>query len=95
MLKVNMYAPNVGWRDTARTPRLGFVDARISYAVLIFCFHISMATFVIVVMAALVFGIVERLGYSFEVLLRRLRIRLVGRRRIAVDPLVWRRNLNC
>lgn len=88
-----MYAPEVAWRETARNPRLWGIDARGMYPLVFLGLHISEITFFTAVLSIAFLWLAERMGYSPEVLMRRLRSRLAGKRRPAVDPASWRRNL--
>ena len=71
------------WRDSARIPRFFGIDARSSFPLLLFLAHIRLWTFIVAVGATLLFGAIERYGFSSIVFLRMLRSILAGRRKLA------------
>lgn len=72
------------WRNTALTVRFLIFDAKAGVPFFFFLAHIAVWTLVISVMSFVVFGILERFGYSLEVALRLLRSTLAGPVRYAV-----------
>ena len=72
-----MARPNY-WRDSAQTTRLFIFDALAGVPLLFMFVHLRMWTFWLAVSCFLVFGILDRLGFSFRVALRRLRSRVAG-----------------
>jgi intracellular multiplication protein IcmT len=66
------------WRNTFKSPRFFIVDARISVFLLVFLMHIRLWTFLILVVTAAIFYIVERRGYAFESAIRALRLKIAG-----------------
>jgi len=85
------------WRDTARPPRMGPVDARAAWACLVFILHISLATLGLVIAAITMASLVERRGYTPHIALRVLRMKLAGRirpvldNRVIVSGAYWKR----
>jgi intracellular multiplication protein IcmT len=77
------------WRDSARNVRLGFIDFRACFHLLILLFHIRVWTFILAVVATIFFTALERYGFSVAVFIRWLRSFLAGPRKIA-QPW-WRR----
>lgn len=73
------------WRDTALDPRLGPIDARAAWSLLILLFHLSLATFLFAFVTCIAFGIVERYGYTPNVAVRVVRTKLAGRIRPVMD----------
>ena len=73
------------WRDSARTPRLGPIDARAAWAMLIFILHISEATALLVLAVVIVLWLIERRGYTPDIALRVLRLKAAGRVRPVLD----------
>jgi len=81
----------MNWRETARTPRLLFLDARSLIPLFIFLFHVRIWTFGVALIGIALFALLERLGYTLEVLFRLLRVKMVAGYRPATDPNLWRR----
>ncbi len=79
------------WRDTARIPRITVFDVRLLVPVFIFLLHIRTWTFCIAVASIVFFTILERKGYTLEVLWRLTRSKLAGRYRIVSDEKIWRK----
>lgn len=71
------------WRDSGRTPRFFFIDARSSFPLLLFLVHIKWWTFFVAVGAMLLFGIIEHFGFTTIVFLRMVRSFLAGKRKLA------------
>lgn len=80
MAKENIIAH---WRDSGRTPRFFGIDARSTFPLLLFLVHIKLWTFILALSATLLFGIIERYGFSASVFLRILRNLLAGKRKYA------------
>jgi len=72
------------WRDSARTARFFFFDAKAGMSLFLFLGHISWMTFYIAIGSFVVFGVLERFGFSITVALRLLRSWVAGPRRYAV-----------
>lgn len=72
-----MSRPNE-WRYSARPARVFFFDARAAVGFVIFMLHWSLTTFEIAVGFFLVFGLIDRMGFTVAVTWRWLRSRLVG-----------------
>jgi len=71
------------WRDSARTPRFFFMDARAAFPLLFFLLHIRLWTLIVAVIATIFFAILERYGFTVNVFGRWLRTTLVGKRKMA------------
>jgi len=71
------------WRDSARSVRFFVVDYRACFPLLLFIFHITKMTFLIVVVSVSFFGLLERYGFSPTVFFRWVRSFLAGSRKIA------------
>lgn len=70
--------PNA-WRDTAQTTRLLFFDALAGIPLILMLAHLRWWTFLLAVLAFIVFGILERMGFGVRVAMRRLRAKVAGR----------------
>ena len=66
------------WRDTARTVRFFIFDAKAGIPFFFFLAHISYWTFAVSVLSFIVFGVLERFGFSLTVALRLARSTLAG-----------------
>lgn len=79
------------WRDSALTPRILGLDARclIPWATLFF--HVSMLTFWFAAVGTAAFWLLERRGYTPEVVLRIIRCFFAGSCRPVIDRAAWRR----
>lgn len=66
------------WRHTAKPARFLFFDARAGAGLAVFMLHWSMLTFKIAVGIFVVFGLLERFGFTVTVALRWVRSRLAG-----------------
>ncbi|KAF1702970.1 IcmT/TraK family protein [Pseudoxanthomonas kaohsiungensis] len=67
-----MPRPNV-WRDSAETTRLWVFDALAGFPLILMLLHLRWWTFGVAVTCFVVFGVLERMGYSVRFALRRLR----------------------
>lgn len=72
------------WRDTGRTVRFFFFDAKAGIPFLFFLAHIAWWTLAVSVVSFLTFGILERFGFSWMVAFRLVRSTLAGPIRYAV-----------
>jgi intracellular multiplication protein IcmT len=72
------------WRDSARTPRFFFIDARAAFPLLLFLLHIRWWSFSLAVITMIFFGALERYGFSLIVFFRWLRSTLAGPRKVAI-----------
>jgi intracellular multiplication protein IcmT len=72
------FSATAHWRDSARNPRFFMIDARATFAILLFLVHISKWTGIIVVVNTLFFAILERFGFTVPVFFRWLRSFLAG-----------------
>lgn len=71
------------WRDSARTPRLWFIDFRACFPLLILIFHIRLWTFLVALAFTLFFTALERYGFTLAVFSRWLRSFFAGPRKMA------------
>lgn len=78
-----MAAPKVisHWRDSGRIPRFFGIDARSTFPLLFFLVHIKLWTFIVAILATVLFGLIERYGFSAVVFIRIMRSLLAGRRK--------------
>lgn len=72
------------WRDSARSPKFFIFDAKAAFPLLLFLLHIRWWTFIVAVVAWLIFTYLNYRGFSMEVFLRWLRSILAGKRKIAI-----------
>lgn len=74
------------WRDTARPAKIGLglmkVDARLSFFLLFFIFHIREWTAILSVSLIALFWLIEKFGLTFDVALLFLRAFMVGKSRV-------------
>jgi intracellular multiplication protein IcmT len=71
------------WRDSARTPKFFFFDAKAAFPLLLFFLHIQLWTFIVAIAAWLFFTYLNYYGFSIEVFLRWIRSFFAGKRKIA------------
>jgi len=71
------------WRNTQKVARFFSLDARAFFFLFIFMIHIRLWTLITVIVAMLVFWIMERRGLTFEASLRTFRVWILGPRRPA------------
>lgn len=71
------------WRDSARNVRFWIVDYRACFPLLLFIFHISWTTLIIVVVSISFFAALERYGFTVSVFGRWLRSFMAGPRKVA------------
>lgn len=79
-----MSRPNE-WRHSALPARFFFFDARAAVGFAIFMLHWSLITFEFAVVMFVLFGVLERWGFSVAVAWRWLRSRLAGGLRPSVS----------
>ena len=72
------FAPSAHWRDSARSARFFLVDARAAFPLFIFLMHIRYWTFILVIVSAVFFSIIEHYGFTVPVFLRWVRSFLAG-----------------
>lgn len=72
-----MQRPNA-WRDTAQTTRLLMFDALAGIPLLFMFVHLRLWTFLLAVLCFVFFGLLERMGFSVRVALRRVRAKIAG-----------------
>jgi len=69
---------NTHWRDSARSARFFFVDARASFPLIIFLVHIRYWTFGLAIATMIFFALLERYGFTVVVFGRWLRSFFAG-----------------
>ena len=80
---------NAHWRDSARTARFFFIDAKAAFPIFLFLIHIRFWTFILALIFMVFFTVINRFGYSIEVFLRIFRSILAGPRKLSIP---WWRN---
>lgn len=80
---INPPSSGAHWRDSARYPRLFFLDARCVFPVMFFLLHIKMWTFLLALGTTAFFSILNYYGFSIAIFGRWLRTTLAGRRKVA------------
>ena len=75
---------NAHWRDSARSARFLFIDAKAAFPIFIFLMHIRWWTFFLALSFMMFFTMINRFGYSLEVFGRMFRGFLSGPRKIAI-----------
>ena len=76
-------SPNASWRDTARSPRLGFINASAVFPMLLWLLHIRWWTFAVTVVVVLFLTAIEWYGFTIPVFARYLRALIAGGRKQA------------
>ena len=79
------------WRDTGRTPRFLFMDARIVATILLWLLHMRMWTLYLFIASSIFFVVLERFGFTVPVALRALRVLIAGPIR-KVRAIRWHRS---
>lgn len=77
------YGPDAHWRDSARTARFFWIDARAAFPLFLFLMHISFWTLGIALVATSFFSALEHYGFTVPVFLRLTRVWLAGKRKIS------------
>ena len=77
------FSSTAHWRDSARNPRFFMIDARATFAIILFLVHISQWTGYVVIINTLFFAILERFGFTVPVFFRWFRSFLAGPFRIS------------
>jgi len=72
------YDDTVHWRDSARSARFFFVDARAAFPLIFFLLHMRLWSFILAIITMLFFALLERYGFSVPVFGRWLRGLLAG-----------------
>ena len=75
---------NAHWRDSARSIRFFFFDAKAAFPFVLFVLHIRWWTFFLALGAAIAFTILNHFGFSVAVFLRLIRSLIAGRRKMAI-----------
>ncbi len=81
---INPPPSNAHWRDSARYPRLFFVDARAVFPILFCLLHIKIWTIFLALAATGFFTVLNYYGFSISVFGRWLRTSLAGPRKVAI-----------
>ena len=71
------------WRDSARYPRLFFIDARAAFPILLALIHIRLWTLALALIMTLFFALLNRFGFTINVFARWVRGVFAGPRKIA------------
>lgn len=85
------YGGDWHWRNTMRPVRLGSLDARSAFGICLVLLHARLWTIILMILIMIIFGLVERMGLTFESALRALRLQLAGPRRPAIVSTARRR----
>ncbi len=75
---------NAHWRDSARTAKFFFIDAKAAFPIFLFLVHIKIWTFIIALTIMVFFTILNRFGYSVDVFLRIFKMKLAGPRKTVI-----------
>ncbi len=78
-----MPTENAHWRDSSRPAQFWIFDARATFPLVLFIFHIKMWTFVLAIIAMIFFALLNKYGFSIPVFWRWLRSTVAGKRREA------------
>lgn len=70
---MNTFSPTAHWRDSARSPRFFMIDARATFAILLFLVDIQVWTGILVIVNSIFFAILERYGFTVPVFFRWIR----------------------
>lgn len=81
----------MAWRETATSPKLFVLDARSLFPLGMFFLHMSWITFYIACVGVMLFSVLERMKIGPLALLIIVRSWLMGKNRIRVDDVVFRR----
>lgn len=81
---INPPSADASWRDSARYPKLFFVDARTVFPVVFCLLHIRLWTISIAVAVTLFFTMLNYYGFTIAVFGRWLRAKVGGKRKVAV-----------
>lgn len=71
------------WRNSSRAPRFFMFDARAAFPFLLFLLHIRLWTFVLALVGAIFFSMLEQRGFSVTIFGRYLRGVLAGKRKLS------------
>lgn len=74
---------NAHWRDSARTPRLFFMDAMAAFPLVLFILHIRWWTFFTCMALIAFFVILEKFGFTVSVFKRWIKVFFAGNQRTA------------
>lgn len=72
------------WRDSARYPKLFFVDARVVFPVIFCLLHLRLWTIGVALAFTIFFAILDYYGFTAVVFARWVRSTLAGRRKVAI-----------
>lgn len=75
---------NAHWRDSARTARFFFIDAKAAFPLFLFLIHIQLWSFILAFIFMVFFTVLNRFGYSVDVFFRIFRSMLAGPRKVAI-----------
>ncbi|MDF3054639.1 MAG: icmT [Gammaproteobacteria bacterium] len=77
-------SPDASWRDSARYPKLFFVDARAVFPVIFCLLHLRLWTIAIALSVTIFFAILDYYGFTIAVFSRWFRSMLAGKRKAAI-----------
>lgn len=77
---------DVHWRYTMKPARLGPIDARAVFPILLVLLHIQSYTIVFALLIIFILWLFEKNGWEFNAALRTIRAWLVNPNRPAIDP---------
>lgn len=75
---------NAHWRDSARTARFFFIDAKAAFPIFLFLLHIKLWTFILALIFMVFFTVLNRFGYSVDVFYRIFKSIIAGPRKLAI-----------
>jgi intracellular multiplication protein IcmT len=78
-----MPTADASWRDSARYPKLFFLDARAVFPLIAFLLHIKLWTFIIAMIFTVFFSVLMRFGFTISVFRRFIRAYVGGKRKTA------------
>ncbi|MEY3183086.1 MAG: hypothetical protein RLZ35_1071 [Pseudomonadota bacterium] len=77
------YDESTHWRDSSRTPRFFFMDAKAAFPLVLFLLHMRLVTFLIALGFIVFFSILERFQFTVPIFLRWIKSTLSGPDRIS------------
>ena len=77
------YDESTHWRDSARTPRFFFMDAKAAFPLILFLLHMTMVTFLIAIGFVIFFSVLERFKFTVPIFLRWVKSQLSGTERLS------------
>ena len=77
------YDESTHWRDSSRTPRFFFMDAKAAFPLILFLLHMTLVTFLIAIAFVIFFSVLERFKFTVPIFLRWVKSQLSGSERLA------------